>query len=94
MGEKEYENLADEPAHLHFDFWLNDIEGETLFGCIQHEIVDCHKELMLMAGGEKPDNYPPGPVEAYRDWYEERIKFLDKIKEKLHNTREEKGPNE
>jgi len=90
MGEKEYQNLADEPAHLHFDFWLNDIEGETLYGCIQHEINKCHEELLNLAAGRVPKEFPPADIGAYQQWFNGRIAFLAQLMEKLHHKREKK----
>ena len=80
MEEKEYQNLADEPAYLHFDFWLNDVEGEALFDCIPSAICELKEEMAESS------------VREFRVGYAVHIEFLEKLKGKLHNTRYLKRP--
>lgn len=90
MGEKEYQNLDNEPAKIHFDFWLNDIDAETLYGCIRREISECHEDLVALHAKRLPIIYPGATEEdlqAYIDWYNGRINYLKELIKKLKHVR-------
>ena len=92
MGEKEYQNLPNEPAKFHFDFKLNAIEAETLFSAINRERVDCLKNLVTLHAKRVPSAYPgppEGSFDAYKAWYEARIEFLQQLEDKLTFEEEE-----
>jgi hypothetical protein len=71
----------EEPAHLHFDFWLNDIDAENLFSCIQHDITRCYADI---AGIRKRGT----PTKEEKEWFEKRIVYLKELKKKLKHKRE------
>lgn len=92
MTEKDCQDLADEPAKLHFDFWLNDIEGERLFSCIQHDIARGHQDILrrMMELG-KDLNEETAKSDPYIMAYKGSIRALERLKGKLHNERVEEG---
>ena len=84
-------DLSDEPACLHFDFWLNDIEAEHLFQCINHDITRNQESIlkrMTKLGKnltEETAEYDPY-IMAYRGG----ISALERLKKLLKNKREDK----
>jgi hypothetical protein len=64
---------------IHFDFTLDDIDAENLFGALQHEIQNIHMNIGdEMAAENRPE---------YISWYRERIKYIEELMQKLTHTR-------
>lgn len=65
---------------VHFDFVASDEEADTIFDCIRNEINQSKFSLTFH-----------NETQGYKDWHEERIKFLEELIAKMHNTRESDG---
>jgi len=87
------QDLADEPANLYFEFWLNDIEAERLFQCINHDIVRDHQDILRrMTALGKDLSKETAESDPYIMSYRGSIRALEQLRETLHNERVEIEP--
>jgi len=87
------QDLADEPANLYFEFWLNDIEAERLFQCINHDIVRDHQDILRrMTALGKDLSKETAESDPYIMSYRGSIRALEELMTKLHNERVEIEP--
>jgi hypothetical protein len=64
---------------IHFDFVVDDIDAETLFSALQHEIQDLNMNICdEMADKNRPQ---------YIEWYRTRISYINELMTKLTHTR-------
>lgn len=62
----------------HFDFTVDIHDVDTIFTCLQQEIVHMMELKIDEKSGENR--------QSYIDWYDERIKYIEELKTKLTHT--------
>lgn len=63
---------------IQFNFTLDDIDTDNLFGCLQSEIVDMQERIM--------DEMSEQNRIEFINYYRNRILYIQELMQKMHHT--------
>lgn len=63
---------------IQFNFTLDEIDTDNLFGCLQSEIVDMNERIM--------DEMCEQNRVEYINYYRNRISYIQELMQKMHHT--------